>query len=174
MMIKKLIDSVVNLFAKSEEETVQLDVPYIKQPNNSACGRTALSMCMAYYGTEKVVMTIKEYQNSIDNDHKNRGSTHKTLLDTARHYGFTETEQFTGWPTLIEKIKAEHPCLINIKSVINLNSGHYAVVTGLTFNTEGKVKKIFLNDPSGGHKKYSKVFFNILWVFRKYWGMNLK
>lgn len=127
------------------------NVPFIMQMEAMECGAASLGMVLAYYER-----WVPLEQLRMDCGVSRDGSSAKSLLRAARHYGL-DCEGFRLEPEMLRD-NGIFPC------IVHMNFTHFMVVTGM------KGDKVYLNDPAQGKtmmdiEQFGKHFTGIALLF---------
>ncbi len=153
---------------KVGSSTVNISVPYYKQPNMYYCGDACLEMIFDFYGENISQLEIADVARTVSPDgtweDDMRRATHFSEMSTSvgneilganitgyadRRYGYVAFEQrFTDAQNITQFIDAGYPLIVlMLYDYPNNAVGHFRVVTGYIAGDDGTVEKFIVHDP---------------------------
>ncbi len=165
----KVIETEISpLFPKVGSTTVNISVPYYKQPNDYYCGDACLEMVFDFFGENISQLEIADVARTVHPDgtweDDMRRATHFSEISTSvgneilganitgysdRRYGYVAFEQrFTNAQNITQFIDAGYPLIVLMLYNYPDNAvGHFRVVTGYIADDNGAVEKFIVHDP---------------------------
>lgn len=131
----------------TQNNTTLLNVPDVRQPNNSSSGAAALQSVLAYYGTDTFLDTLVNMTNTTEN-----GTLPEDIAQAARDSGFTaEVKENMTLKELQDNINQGIPTIVLCQAwgdnttgnwTNHTGDGHYLVVIGMD------EENIYVEDPA--------------------------
>jgi len=146
-----------SIFIISNDERIQLNVPYFSQLNDisdkvkekvgsTACGPAVVAMALKYI---KLDVTLDNVISKLPNSVYIKGKGFNDILGASKYFDKESVKVAQNPKAIYETLKQGFPVILNIQNFDGI-SGHAVLVTGIKGFDGKKAYSLIVNDPYYG------------------------